>query len=88
MDPNELLGKTIIKDVHGNPHKSKIIEESEEGNDLCQVSDSHCEEILTYNEVMEHVHNKQSCNKCKDIFVPLSLSWITGKERTESLKYL
>ena len=57
VDPNNLLGKTFNKDIHGDPHKFKIIEETEEGKYLCQVGDGEHEDMLTYNEVMDHVHN-------------------------------
>ena len=68
VDPNELLGKPFIRDVHGSPHKFKVIEETDEGKYLCQVGDSHCEEILTYNEVMDHVHKQRSRDKYDNTF--------------------
>ena len=82
VDPNEILGKTFIRNVHGSPHKFKVMEETEEGKYLCQVGDSHCEEILTYNEVMDHVNKNQSCNKYNGTFAFESiLDHRHGKDR-------
>ena len=103
VDPNKLLGKSFIRDVHDSPHKFKVIEETDEGKYLCQVGDSHCEEILTYNEVMDHVHKKHLCDKYNNMFAFESIldhrkgkdrkfevlvKWETEEEKWEPLKIM
>ena len=103
VDPKEVIGRTFIKNVQGQLHKFKVIEETDEQKYLCQIGDSHREEILNYNEIMDHVNRKRNCEECEETFsfdnilqhrkgrdrkYEVLVWWVTGETSWEPLKMM
>ena len=103
VDPKEVIGRTFIKNVQGQPHKFKVIEETDEHKYLCQIGDSHREEILNYNEIMDHANHKRNREEYEETFAfdnilqhrkgkdrkyEVLVQWVKGETSWEPLKMM
>ncbi len=103
IDPNQIMGKQFIKNVHGNPHKAKVIEELEEGKYLVKIGDGEREEILTYNEILDYIDTKENEEDNENMFIfesildhrigkdkkyEILVKWETGEETWEPLNWM
>ena len=60
VDPAEIIGTKFIKEIHGHPHKCKVMEELDDAKYLVRVGDGQREEILTYNKILSHADQKEN----------------------------
>ena len=69
IDPSELVGRTFLVDKDdGQRHWARIVEALEDhgakvdGNNYrfrCSLNNDEYEELLTYNQVMDHIENEE-----------------------------
>ena len=66
IKPSKLLGYNIIKNINGNHHEA-IINEMLPNNDfLVEIDIGNCEDIMTYNEFLEHKYHEEKNTNAKD----------------------
>ncbi len=69
FNPAEMVGQKFIKDVNQLPHKAKVIEQLGDGKYLIQIADGDREEIMTYNEIVDHINRQLDGNNEEDTFI-------------------
>ena len=100
VNPADILGKKFIKQVNGHPHKAEVVETLENGKFLVKIGDGDREDIMAYNEILDHFEKSQDDAAEDDLFMfdevidhrlnskgkyEVLIQWDTGEETWEPL---